>query len=153
MVKVVITAEVLAARHLLRGDPFVDSVGGFLYILRIPVGEAELGEDGMHLRVVLPFRSEDIYYLAARIHLVIAPVGDARHGLRRRSCLPRSRLLSRMMSAARNLESVTKRGIILLYPESADKLLVLRLQNLDPRGLPGLTTSGRRKPPPGLCRR
>ncbi len=134
-------AEVLAARHLLRSDPFADSVGGFLHILRIPVGEAELGKDGMHLRIVFPFRSEDIYYLAARIHLVIAPVGDARHGLVAALASAKPALVEDDVGGEK-LGVGDERGIILLYPESADKLLVLRLQNLDHAGFRVLTPPG-----------
>ena len=46
-------AEVLTLGNLLRSDGGVDFVGGFLYALRIFVGQAVLGEDGVHLDIVV----------------------------------------------------------------------------------------------------
>ena len=74
-------AEVLATGHLLGGDAGVDAVGGLLDVLGIAVGEAELGQDGVHLGVVLTLGAQDVDDLATGVHLVVLPLRDAGHGL------------------------------------------------------------------------
>ena len=122
-------AEILALGHFLLCDPFLNLLGRFLHILGIFVRQAEFSQDGVHLGVVLPFDSEDVYYFAARVHLVVAPLHDAGHGL--------VAVLATLEASARQhdvggqeLGIRHKGGIVLLYLKRADKLLVLGLDYL-----------------------
>ena len=75
-------AEVFAFGQILGGNLATDLVGGILHVLRVFIGQAVLGEDGMHLRIVLAEFSEDIHHLARHVLVVgIGPVGDFHHRL------------------------------------------------------------------------
>ncbi len=95
----------------------------------------------MHLRVVLPFRSEDVDDLAARVHLVVAPVGDTGHGLVA-ALAPAQLSLVEDDVGGEELGVGDERGVILLDAESAYELLLFRLENLDHAGFRILTPPG-----------
>ena len=134
-------AEILALGHLLFCDTLADLLGCFLHIFGIFVREAELGEDGVHLGVVLPFRSEDVEDFAARVHLVVAPAGDAGHGLV--AVLAPFELVARDDDVGGEEFRVGhERRIILVDLDCADKLLLLGLHDLYHAGLGILAAAG-----------
>src|SRR5690606_23040043 len=45
------------------------------------VGQPELGQDGMHLRIILTRVAEHLYYLAHRVSRALVPLHYTRHGL------------------------------------------------------------------------
>ena len=69
--------EVLTLCELLFGDLGRECFGSLLYGLGIAIGEAELSEDGMHLRRVIAGLTEDIDDFPARVLALAIPVGDA----------------------------------------------------------------------------
>ncbi len=56
-------------------------VGGSLHILRVAVGEPELGKDGVHLSCIAACDTEYVENLALRVLLLVVPRGDACHSL------------------------------------------------------------------------
>ena len=69
--------EVLTLCELLFGDLGRECFGSLLYGLGIAIGEAELSEDGVHLRRVVAGLTEDIDDFPARVLALAVPVGDA----------------------------------------------------------------------------
>ena len=75
-------AVVLAHGQVAGGDVGADLRGGVLHVLRIPVRQAVLGQDGVHLRVVLARPAEHVDHLAHHVLVVgVGPLGDLHHGL------------------------------------------------------------------------
>ena len=75
------STEVLTLCEFLLGDLGRECFGSLLYGLGIAIGEAELGEDGMHLRGVIAGLTEDIDDFPARVLALAVPVGDAHDDL------------------------------------------------------------------------
>ena len=74
-------AEVLAAGYLLACDTGVDALCGFRHGGGILVGQAVLGEDGVHLGCVVAGVAEDIHHAAYGVLGGRGPVHDFDHGL------------------------------------------------------------------------
>ncbi len=75
-------AEILTPADLLLSDGSIDFLSSFLHILRILIGQVVLGQDGMHLGIVVARLSEDINYGANDILMVcIRPLDDLYHCL------------------------------------------------------------------------
>ena len=73
--------EVLTLCELLFGDLGRECFSSLLYGLGIAIGEAELSEDGVHLRRVVAGLTEDIDDFPARVLALAVPVGDAHDDL------------------------------------------------------------------------
>ena len=74
-------AEVLATSYLFGCDARIDAISGFFHILWIFVGQTVLGQDGMHLGIVLACLAQNVDDLAHNV-LVLhrGPLGDTHHG-------------------------------------------------------------------------
>ena len=73
--------EVLTLCELLFGDLRRECFGSLLYGLGIAIGEAELSEDGVHLRRIVAGLTEDINDFPTGILALAVPVGDAHDDL------------------------------------------------------------------------
>ena len=128
-------AEVLAAGYLLRRDAGVDFVGSLLHALRIFVGQAVLGKDGVHLHVVIALLAKYIDDLSDEVlRLLRRPLRDFHHSLLARFAafqffLRYEHVLSEDV-AFRNEE-----GVVLLHLQDTHGLVVLALKNLGDDGL------------------
>ncbi len=69
-------AVVLAPRDLSLGDGVGNLVGGRTHLRLEAVRQLELGQDGVHLGVVLAGFAQHVYNLALRLHTPSRPVGD-----------------------------------------------------------------------------
>ena len=73
--------EVLTLCELLFGNLGRECFGSLLYGLGIAIGEAELSEDGVHLRRVIASLTEDIDDFPARVLALAIPVSDTHDDL------------------------------------------------------------------------
>ena len=74
--------EILTTVDLLLGDGGIDLLGGLLHVLRILIGQVVLGEDGMHLGIVVTRLTQDIDHRTDDVLVFgIRPLDDLHHGL------------------------------------------------------------------------
>ena len=128
-------AEVLAALEVGCRDVGIDLASGLLHLLRILIGQAVLGQDGVHLDVVVALLAQHVDDLADEVlRLGRRPLRDAHDGLL--AGLAALQLLLRDEDVLSQLRAVgVEEGIVLLDLEDADGLLVLALDDLGDDGL------------------
>ena len=73
-------AHVDAAGHLVGRDAGVYPLGLAGHLGRVAVGQAEFGEDGVHLGLVVAGVAQHVDYLAYGVLGLGGPAGDAGHG-------------------------------------------------------------------------
>ena len=74
-------AKIFAPGTVLVGDLGRNAVGRFFHLFRIRVGQAELGQNGVHLRIVIAGFAENIDDFAQRILGTFGPLDDAYQSL------------------------------------------------------------------------
>ena len=127
-------AHVDALGHFLVGYARTDFVGGLLDVLRVFVGQAVFGQDGVHLGVVLAVASQYVLDLAEGRLLVFGPLGDAHDGLV--AVLGALELLARDDDVGgEELRVGVQHTELLLEADSADEGLRVLLDNLGDDGL------------------
>ena len=136
-------AHVAALGYLFGRDAGVDAVGGALHGGGVLVGQAVLGQDGVHLGVVLAVLAQDIDHLAARVARVVGPVGDAHYGLVAGGAALELGLGDEDVGGQIFGVGI-ERGKVLVDPQGADECLFLFLDNLrdDCLGFATLDTGG-----------
>ena len=134
-------AEVLALCHLLGGDAGVDVAGGLLHGLGVFVRQAELGQDGVHLGVVLALPAEDVEDLSYGVHLVLRPGGDSGDGLVARLAAAQA-VAGYDDVGGQELGVGHQGGVVALHLEGADEVLVVALDDLDDARLGLGSTAG-----------
>ncbi len=127
--------EVFAPCYLLGGDGRVDAFGGVLHLLRVAVGQSVLGQDGVHLHVVLTLCAQYVDHLSHDILRVLrGPLCDFHHG--HLSGLASLELLLGYEDVVGEDGALgDEEGIVFLHLQHADGLVVLALEYLDDHGL------------------
>ncbi len=124
-------AEVLALGHVLRRDLARDGVGRVLHVLRVLVGQPVLGQDGVHLHVVVATLTEHVHHLSDEVLvLLVGPLYDFHHylvvGLAALELLLRYEDVVGEGTVLRHAE-----GDVLVDAQASHKLVLGALENLD----------------------
>ena len=127
-------AHVASGGYLLGGDAGRNLVGGLLHSGGVAVRQAKLGQDGVHLGVVLAVFTQDVDHLAAGVGSVVGPVGDAHHSLVAGDTALEFGLGDEDVGG-QILGVGIEGGKVLVDAQGADESLVFGLDNLGDHGL------------------
>ena len=122
-------AHVDAAGYLVGRDDVADVVGGILHGKRILVGKSKLGEDGVHLHVVVASFTKDVHYLTYGVAGSLGPLYNLHYGL--------VAALAALELVARDEDVIVERaalgeqeGIVALHLEDTYESIVGPLEDL-----------------------
>ena len=126
--------EVLTTGNLFGRDLGVDLLGGVFHLLGIFIGQTILGQDGVHLDVVLALLAKDVDNLANDLlRFCRGPLDDFYHGLL--ACLAALEfLLGYQDVAGEEVALGIEEGKVFLYLQNAHGLIVLALEDFSDNG-------------------